>query len=87
VPLLALVAGLRAPGWRLPLWVTGGTLALLVGAGAAADPAAPAAPPAGWAIAGLVAAVAFVGMGEWEASRRARTPRAGAERDRVEVPG
>jgi hypothetical protein len=34
------------------------------------------------------AAVAFVGLGEWEASRRARTPRAGAaERDRVEVAG
>ena len=88
VPLLGLVAGLRAPGWRLPLWATGGTLALLVGSGAAADPAAPAAPPAGWAIAGLVAAVAFVGLGEWEAARRARTPRVGsAERDRVQVPG
>lgn len=88
VPLLGLVAALRAPGWRLPLWVTGGTLALLVGAGAAADPAAPAAPSAGWAIAGLVAAVAFVGLGEWEAARRARTPRARtAERDSIQVAG
>ncbi len=70
VPLVGLVAGLRAPGWRLPLWVTGGMLFLLVGSGAAADPAASAAPPAGWAAAGLAAAVAFVALGEWEARRR-----------------
>jgi hypothetical protein len=75
VPLVGLVAGLRAPGWRLPLWVTGGMLALFVGAGAAADPPAPAAPPAGWAFAGLAAAVAFVALGEWEAARRSRTSR------------
>jgi hypothetical protein len=74
VPLVGLVAGLRAPGYRLPLWATGGLLFLLVGSGAAADPAASAAPPAGWAVAGLVAAVAFVGLGEWEAQRRARRP-------------
>jgi len=72
VPLLGLVAGLRAPGWRLPLWVTGGTLFLLAGSGVAADPAAPAAPPAGWAAAGLLAAAAFVALGEWEAQRMAR---------------
>ncbi|CCG03043.1 membrane protein of unknown function [Blastococcus saxobsidens DD2] len=74
VPLVGLVAGLRAPGWRLPLWVTGGMLFLLVGSGAAADPAAPASPPTGWILAGLVAAVAFVGLGEWEAQRLARDP-------------
>jgi hypothetical protein len=74
VPLVGLVAGLRAPGWRLPLWVTGGLLLLLLGSGAAADPAASASPPAGWAVAGVVAAVAFVGLGEWEAQRRPRRP-------------
>jgi hypothetical protein len=72
VPLVGLVAGLRAPGWRLPLWITGGLLFLLVGTGAAADPAAPAAPPTGWAAAGMVACVAFVAVGEWEARRLAR---------------
>lgn len=72
VPLLALVAGLRAPGWRLPLWATGGTLALLVGVGVPADPAAPASPTVPWALAGLVAAIAFVAVGEWEATRPAR---------------
>jgi hypothetical protein len=75
VPLVGLVAGLRAPGWRLPLWVTGGMLVLLVGSGAAAAPAAPASPSIGWVLAGLVAAVAFVGLGEWEAQRVARDPR------------
>lgn len=75
VPLVALMAGLRAPGWRLPLWVTGAMLFLLVGAGAAAEPVAPAAPPAGWTLAGLIAAVAFVGLGEWEAHRLDRGPR------------
>ena len=75
VPLVGLVAGLRAPGWRLPLWVTGALLALLAGSGAAADPAASAAPPTAWAWAGLVAAVVFVGLGEWEAQRIARPPR------------
>lgn len=74
VPLVGLVAGLRAPGWRLPLWVTGGMLAMLVGSGAAADPAAPAAPPTAWAFAGLVAAAAFVGLGEWEARRCGSRP-------------
>jgi hypothetical protein len=74
VPLVGLVAGLRAPGWRLPLWATGGMLALLVGSGVAAEPAAPASPPAGWALAGLVAAIAFVALGEWEAQRLARRP-------------
>jgi hypothetical protein len=72
VPLLALVAGLRAPGWRLPLWAAGGTLALLVGTGVPADPAAPASPAVPWALAGLVAAIAFVAVGEWEAARLAR---------------
>ncbi|MDP9430257.1 MAG: hypothetical protein M3Q47_15985 [Actinomycetota bacterium] len=67
VPLVGLVAGLRAPGWRLPLWVTGGMLALLAGTGAAADPAAPAVPPTAWAFAGLVAAAPFVGLGSWRA--------------------
>jgi hypothetical protein len=86
VPLVGLVAGLRAPGYRLPLWVTGGMLALLVGSGAAADPAASASPPVGWALAGLVAAVAFVALGEWEAGRRSRSPRAeDAERSAVLV--
>ena len=75
VPLVGLVAGLRAPGWRLPLWVTGGMLFLLVGSGAAAEPAASAAPASPWTLAGLVAAVAFVGLGEWEAQRIARGPR------------
>jgi hypothetical protein len=78
VPLLALVAGLRAPGWRLPLWTAGGTLGLLVGAGVPADPAAPASPPVGWALAGLVAAVALVAVGEWEAQRMTSGPAAPA---------
>jgi hypothetical protein len=75
VPLVGLVAGLRAPGWRLPLWVTGGMLFLLVGAGAAADPAASAAPSTGWTVAGLAAAAAFVAGGEWEAQRTAKVRR------------
>ena len=75
VPLVGLVAGLRAEGWRLPLWVTGGMLVVLVGAGAAAEPAAPASPSAGWTFAGLAAAVAFVALGEWEAQRRPRAAR------------
>jgi hypothetical protein len=75
VPLVGLVAALRAPGWRLPLWVTGGTLFLLVGSGAAAEPVAPASPSTGWALAGVLAAVAFVGLGEWEAQRIAPGPR------------
>jgi hypothetical protein len=74
VPLVGLVAGLRAPGWRLPLWVTGGMLFLVAGSGAAAEQPASAAPPAGWAVAGVVAAVAFVALGEWEAQRRPRRP-------------
>ena len=75
VPLVGLVAGLRAAGWRLPLWVTGGMLFLLVGSGAAADPAPSAQPALGWTLAGLLAAVAFVGLGEWEAQRLARAVR------------
>jgi hypothetical protein len=75
VPLVGLVAGLRAPGWRLPLWVTGGMLVILAGAGAAADPAATASPSVGWTFAGLAAAVTFVALGEWEAQRRPRAAR------------
>ena len=78
VPLVALVAGLRAPGWRLPLWVAGGMLFLLAGSSAAADPAPSAAPPTGWAAAGVIAAVAFVALGEWEAHRLARGPQSSA---------
>jgi hypothetical protein len=76
VPLVGFVAGLRASGWRLSLWVTGGMLAFLAGGGVAADPAAPASPPLGWALAGLLAAIAFVAVGEWEAQRLARRPSA-----------
>jgi hypothetical protein len=75
VPLVALAAGLRAPGWRLPLWAAGGLLFVLVGSGVAASPAAPASPPPGWAAAGLLAAIAFVALGEWEAARPARIAR------------
>jgi hypothetical protein len=85
VPLLALVAGLRASGWRLPLWATGGTLALLVGTGVPADPAAPASPPVPWAFAGLVAAIALVAFGEWEAQRAVRLRRPAVE-DGVPAP-
>lgn len=75
VPLVALAAGLRAAGSRLPLWVSGAMLFWLVGSGAAAQPPAPAAPPTGWAAAGLVAAGLFVAVGEWESARRSRAAR------------
>jgi hypothetical protein len=75
VPLVGLVAGLRAPGWRLPLWIAGALLFVVSGAGLVISPSAPTAPPTGWAIAGVVAAVAFVALGEWEAARPRRAAR------------
>lgn len=73
VPLLGLVAGLRAPGWRLPLWVTGAMLVLLSSAGAAAIPGPPpASPPGAWPYLGLLAGIAFVVAGEWEDHRTRR---------------
>jgi hypothetical protein len=70
VPLLGLVAGLRAEGSRLALWSTGLTLAVLCGASLAWSGAAAAMPV--WAAAlGLLGAIAFVAAGEWE-RRRAR---------------
>lgn len=68
VPLLGLVAGLRAGGARLALWSTGLTLAVLCGASLVWSGATAAMPV--WAAAlGIVGAVAFVAAGEWERRR------------------
>lgn len=71
VPCVALVAGLRAPGWRLPAWVAGLTLLTLCAASLAA-PSGAAAMGIGWALLGCVTAVGFVAAAEWE---HRRTPR------------
>lgn len=68
VPLVGLVAGLRAGGARLALWTTGLTLAVLCGASLVHSDAAAAMPP--WAATlGVVGGVAFVAVGEWERRR------------------
>ena len=74
VPCVALVAGLRAAGWRLPLWVTGATLVVLCGASLAAPDAISAMPVWG-AVVGVVGGALFVLAGEWESRRVAATDR------------
>jgi hypothetical protein len=72
VPLMGLVAGMRAGGARLALWSTGLTLAVLCAASLAQSGAA-AAMPAWAATLGIAGAVAFVAVGEWEQRRAFRT--------------
>jgi hypothetical protein len=68
VPLLGLVAGLRAGGARLTLWSAGLTSAALCGASLVWSGAA-AAMPAWAAVLGVVGAATFVAAGEWERHR------------------
>lgn len=71
VPLIGLVAGLRAGGARLALWSTGLTLAVLCAA-SLVHPDAAAAMPAWAATLGVVSGFAFVAVGEWERRRAQR---------------
>jgi hypothetical protein len=80
VPLVALVAGLRAPGHRLPLWVAGVTLAVLC-AGSLVYPDATGAMPQWAALLGLLGAAAFVWLGEWERLGVGRRAQAGSTAD------
>jgi hypothetical protein len=80
VPLVALVAGLRAPGHRLPLWVAGVTLAVLC-AGSLAYPGASVAMPQWAAWLGVLGAAAFVWVGEWERRGLRRAAQAGSTAD------
>lgn len=70
IPFVALAAGMRADGYRLPLWVTGITLVVLSGASLAAPDAISAMPAWGAAL-GVLAGAVFVLAGEWEARRLA----------------
>jgi hypothetical protein len=69
VPLIGLVAGLRAGGARLALWTAGVTLGV-IGAASLIEPEGAAAMPAWAAALALAGAVAFVAVGEWERRRR-----------------
>lgn len=65
VPCVGLVAGLRADGYRLPLWTAGLTLAVLC-LGSLTQSSGVASMPTPWALAGVVGGAAFVALGEWE---------------------
>lgn len=80
VPLVALVAGLRAPGHRLPLWVAGVTLTVLC-AGSLVYRDATGAMPQWAAWLGVLGAAAFVWLGEWERLGVRRRAQAGSTAD------
>jgi hypothetical protein len=85
VPLVGLVAGLRAAGHRLPLWTAGATLVVLCAASLVETEARAAMP--GWAAAlGIAGGAAFVAVGEWEFRRTAVAGRPALD-DRVPVGG
>ncbi|SCF19654.1 hypothetical protein GA0074695_4238 [Micromonospora viridifaciens] len=72
VPLVGIVAGLRAPGYRLPLWAAGLTL-MIVCLASLIESDGSAAMPVWAATAGLLGGALFVAAGEWERRRAAAT--------------
>ncbi|HZI96005.1 MAG TPA: hypothetical protein VFD41_00615 [Actinomycetales bacterium] len=76
IPFVAFVAGVRAPGSRLPLWSAGISLVVLCGASLVATEAA-SAMPAWAAVTGVVGGALFVAAGEWEQRRAQRTRSSG----------
>lgn len=71
VPAVMLVAGLHAPGWRLPAWVAGVSTVVLAG-GSLLWPDGQASLGAPWAVTGVVAGVTFVAVAEAERRRAGR---------------
>lgn len=79
IPLVGLVASLRAPGWRIPAWSVGAAAAVL-GLSGILFPDGISSIGTAWGTLALVGGVLFVGIGEWQARRRepAPAPTAGA---------
>jgi hypothetical protein len=78
---LAVLAALRTPGWRLPLWTTGSALGIWAIA-SLLNPTAASALDSGWALLALVWVMAFVGTGEIQAQSAAGRRLYGALRTR-----
>jgi hypothetical protein len=72
IPLVGLVAGLRAPGFRIPAWCAGGAL-ILLGAASVVYPNQASSFGRVWGVIAVVGAVGFIAEAEREA-RRAATP-------------
>jgi hypothetical protein len=80
IPLLGLLAAVRTAGWRIPAW-SAGILATTFGLSSLAFHDASSALDRGWAVVAALGGIAFVALGEWEASRLARsTSQSGAVR-------
>lgn len=68
IPFVALVAALRAPGFRIPAWCAGAASALL-GAASLVYPDQASSFGRGWGALALLGGLLFVGIAEWEARR------------------
>jgi hypothetical protein len=68
IPLVALVASLKASGWRLSAWSAGGA-AVLFGAACVVFPDQSSSPGSTWGVIAILAGVCFIAVAEWEARR------------------
>lgn len=74
VPLAALVAALRAPGFRIPAWCAGAAAAFL-GTASIVYPDQASSFGRGWGTLALAGGLLFVVLAEWEAGRATESPR------------
>lgn len=75
VLLVAALASLGTPGWRIPAW-SAGAAGVVYGVASLVYPRYPGAEGTGWGIAALLYGLVFIAAAEWEARRRPATPAA-----------
>jgi hypothetical protein len=74
IPLVGLVAALRAPGFRIPAWCAGAAAALL-GTASIVYPDQASSFGRGWGTVAVAGGLLFVVVAEWEAGRATESPR------------
>jgi hypothetical protein len=73
LPLVGIVAALRAPGWRITAW-SAGSAAVLLGLSSLAYGDHVSAIDAPWAAVAIAGGVGFIAVAEWSARRAGRAP-------------
>jgi hypothetical protein len=74
LPLAALGAAMRAPGWRLAAWLVGLTAAVF-GLASLVFPTLPSSVGRGWGAGAIIAGALFIALAEWERRRDRATDR------------